>query len=128
MTYINRLIAPYPIADPTAEIALKALSKDGLKAMLKQTAELIEIRQWFVTQLQQLSIVKQLYSSETNFILIRFDSSVSPYDYLMTQGVVTRNQAHEAVLKDCVRITIGSQQSMIETLNALKNLNLAAQA
>tara|TARA_R110001583_G_scaffold26533_18_gene95584 strand:- start:837 stop:2012 length:1176 start_codon:yes stop_codon:yes gene_type:complete len=128
MTYINRLIAPYPIADPTAEIALKALSQDGLKAMLKQTTELIEIRQWFIEQLQELSIVKQLYSSETNFILIRFDSSVSPYDYLMTQGVVTRNQAHETVLKDCVRITIGSQQSMIETLNVLKNLNLVASA
>ena len=127
MSYISRLIAPYPIADPTAEIALKALSKDGLKAMLKQTTELIEVREWFITQLQQLSIVKQLYSSETNFILIRFESSVSPYDFLIAQGVVTRNQAHEAALKDCVRITIGSKQSMTETLNALKNLNLTVQ-
>jgi histidinol-phosphate aminotransferase len=123
MSYVNRLIAPYPIADPIAEIALKALSEAGLKTMLKQTTDLIEVREWFASQLQQLSIVNHIYSSETNFILIRFNSKVSPYDYLVTQGIIARNQAHEVILNDCVRITIGSKESMIETLNALKNLN-----
>jgi histidinol-phosphate aminotransferase len=123
MSYVNRLIAPYPIADPIAEIALKALSEAGLKTMLKQTIDLIEVREWFESQLQQLKIVKHIYSSETNFILIRFNSKVSPYDYLVTQGIIARNQAHEVILNDCVRITIGSKESMVETLNALEKLN-----
>ncbi|MFT6925832.1 MAG: histidinol-phosphate aminotransferase [Psychromonas sp.] len=123
MSYVKRLVAPYPIADPSAEIALKALSEAGLKTMLKQTTDLIEVRDWFGLQLQKLSTIKYIYSSETNFILIKFNTTTSPYDYLVSQGIIARNQAHEAVLNDCVRITIGSKESMIETLNALKNLN-----
>lgn len=123
MTYISRLIAPYPIADPSAEIALKALSDNGIKAMRKQTDALIEVREWFVEQLHKLAIVEHIYSSETNFVLIKFKTGTDIYQYLFKQGIVTRNQAHEAVLKDCVRITIGSKASMIETLNSIKTLN-----
>ena len=122
MSYISRLIAPYPIADPSAEIALKALSQDGLQTMQKQTDELINVRHWFVSELHKLSIVKQLYSSETNFILIKFDRELEVFNHLVSKGIITRNQTHEAALKDCVRITIGSKQSMLETLNVLKKL------
>jgi len=122
MSYINRLIAPYPIADPSAEIALKALSQTGLQTMQTQTDELIAVRDWFILELQTLSIVKQLYNSETNFVLIKFDGELAVFNHLVSKGVITRNQTHESALKDCVRITIGSKQSMIETLNVLKEL------
>lgn len=122
MTYINRLIAPYPIADPTAEIALKALSSNGLEIMHKQTNQLIQIREWFKSQLMLLDSVQHVFGSETNFVLIRFKGHLDTYQHLITRGIVTRNQAHEEILKDCVRITIGSKESMLETLNALKTL------
>ena len=122
MSYINRLIAPYPIADPSAEIALKALSQTGLQTMQTQTDELIAVRDWFILELQTLSIVKQLYNSETNFVLIKFDGELAVFNHLVSKGVITRNQTHESALKDCVRITIGSKQSMLETLNVLKEL------
>jgi len=122
MSYVNRLIAPYPIADPSAEIALKALSQNGLQVMRKQTNELIEVRDWFILQLQTLSIVKQLYSSETNFVLIKFDSEIDVFKQLVLKGIITRNQTHELTLKDCVRITIGSKESMLETFNVLKKI------
>ncbi|MEJ6078760.1 histidinol-phosphate transaminase [Vibrio sp. 1-Bac 57] len=121
MAYVNRLIPPYPIADPTAEIALKALSDSGLQAMSKQTAELVEVRDWFKSELQQLNIVETIYSSQTNFILIKFNQGLNVFYYLVKQGIIARNQAHEAALSDCVRITIGSKQSMLETLNTLKH-------
>lgn len=122
MSYINRLIAPYPIADPCAEIALKALSETGLKVIQKQTNSLIEVRDWFTSQLQTLKIVKHIYDSETNFILIEFDAEKEVFKHLASEGIITRNQTHELALKDCVRITIGSKESMIETLNVLKKL------
>jgi len=122
MSYINRLIAPYPIADPSAEIALKALSQTGLQTMQTQTDELIAVRDWFILELQTLSIVKQLYNSETNFVLIKFDGELAVFNHLVSKGVITRNQTHESALKDCVRITIGSKKSMLETLNVLKEL------
>ena len=123
MAYINRLIAPYPIADPTAEIALKALSQNGLHLMQQQTSKLIQVREWFKGQLMLLDSVQHVFGSETNFVLIRFSNNVNSYQYLIEQGIVTRNQIHEPALSNCIRITIGSKESMLETLNALKKLN-----
>jgi len=122
MTYINRLIAPYPIADPSAEIALKALSPTGLNAMQQQTNELIQVRDWFIEQVNQLDTVKQVYSSDTNFVLINYQHGKDLFTHLATQGIITRNQTHEAALGDCVRITIGSKESMLDTLNVLKKI------
>jgi len=120
MSYVNLIIAPYPIPDPSAEIAIKALSASGLQNMQQQTQALINVRNWFIAELQSLAIVDHVYCSETNFVLIRFNTLTSIYDYLLSQGIVARNQTHEAVLNDCVRITIGSKNSMTETLNSLK--------
>lgn len=120
MTYVARIIAPYPIADPTATIALKALAPEGVLQMWSQTDQLISVRDWFIEQLQQLSIVDEVFSSATNFVLIRFDSEASIYDYLLNKGIVTRNQAHEPALECCVRISIGSKSSMLEILTVLK--------
>jgi histidinol-phosphate aminotransferase len=122
MTYINRLIAPYPIADPSAEIALKALSPTGLNAIQQQTNELIQVRDWFIEQVNQLDTVKQVYSSDTNFVLINYQHGKDLFTHLATQGIITRNQTHEAALGDCVRITIGSKESMLDTLNVLKKI------
>jgi len=124
MAYVSRIIAPYPIADPTAAIALKALSPEAVLKMHSETQQLIAVRDWFSEQLQQLPIVQQVFSSATNFVLIRFSSDLGIYDYLLSQGIVTRNQAHEAKLKDCVRISVGSKSSMLETLNSLKDFSL----
>ncbi|PKG37994.1 histidinol-phosphate transaminase [Psychromonas sp. Urea-02u-13] len=123
MSYINLIIAPYPMPDPCAEIALKALSVSGLEKMNQQTQALIKVRNWFIAELKELAIVEHVYCSETNFVLIKFNTLTSVYDYLLSTGIVARNQAHEVVLKDCVRITIGSKTSMTETLNALKKFN-----
>ena len=123
MSYVNLIIAPYPIPDPSAEIALKALSESGLKKMHQQTQALTNTRNWFIAELKKLTIVEHVYCSETNFVLIRFNTLSDIYDYLLSQGIVARNQIHEAVLNNCVRITIGSQNSMTETLNSLKKFN-----
>ncbi|MGF1733774.1 histidinol-phosphate transaminase [Photobacterium satsumensis] len=120
MDLVARLIAPYPIADPTAEIALSAMTEKGIQQMNAQTDELITVREWFASELNQLEIVEQVFMSSTNFLLVKFNSPTCMYRYLCSKGIVTRNQAHEPALSNCVRITIGSKESMCETLLALK--------
>ncbi|WP_105901622.1 histidinol-phosphate transaminase [Vibrio gangliei] len=120
MSYVSRLVAPYPIADPSAEIALKALSPTGRQQMAQQTSELIEIRDWFMGEVSQLPMVEKVFPSSTNFVLIRFKGSENFYQYLLNHGVVARSPAQEATVKGCVRISIGSAESMTKTLDVLK--------
>ena len=124
MDLVTRLIAPYPIADPTAEIALSALSEQGLGMMNAQTDTLITIREWFAAELDKLAVVEQVFVSATNFVLVKFNTQSCMYQYLCSKGIVTRNQAHEPALSNCVRITIGSKASMQETLHAIKQMEV----
>lgn len=123
MDYVNLLIAPYPIPDPTAEIAIKALSQNGLIAMQQQTQAVLAVKDWFITELKQLTVVEHVYCSETNFVLVRFNSLNNPYEHLISSGIVARDQAHIPELNNCVRITIGSESNMQETITVLKKLN-----
>ena len=122
MDLVTRLIAPYPIADPSAEVALAALTEKGISQMNAQTDELITIREWFAGELKELAIVEQVFSSSTNFVLVKFNTANCMYEYLCSKGIITRNQVHEPALSNCVRITIGSKESMRETLLALKEM------
>ncbi|WP_086980677.1 histidinol-phosphate transaminase [Vibrio aphrogenes] len=121
MSYVARLVAPYPIADPSAEIALKALSASGVAQMKQQTTQLIAIRDEFIHAVSQLSIVDKIYPSSTNFVLIRFKGNDNFYQYLLDHGVVARSPAHEESVQGCVRISIGSAESMDTVLRVLQN-------
>ncbi|MGF1684576.1 histidinol-phosphate transaminase [Photobacterium minamisatsumaniensis] len=121
MDYISRLIAPYPIADPIAEIALKALEPVGAAKMRTQVDQLLTTKEWFESELNALPIVENVFPSATNFVLVKFKAETCIYQYLCSKGIVTRNQSYDPALVDCVRISIGSTASMQETLQALKD-------
>lgn len=119
MEYVAKLIPPYPMPDSSATIVLEALSEQGLNKMRTVTNQLIETRDWFISQLGQYDFIEKIYPSATNFVLLRTRAGESLFAYMLKQGIVTRNQGHDPALRDCVRITIGSQHSMQEVVAAL---------
>ncbi|QXO15769.1 MULTISPECIES: histidinol-phosphate transaminase [Vibrio] len=119
MEYVAKLIPPYPMPDSSATIVLDALSEQGLHKMRTVTNQLIETRDWFISQLGQYDFIEKIYPSATNFVLLRTRAGETLFAYLLKQGIVTRNQSHDPALRDCVRITIGSQHSMQEVVAAL---------
>ena len=60
-----------------------------------------------------------VYPSSTNFILLRQKPGHQVFGVLAKDGIVTRNQNHEPALRNCVRISIGSQESMLEVITSL---------
>lgn len=121
MNYLYKMVPPYPMPDSSAEIVLDALSPEGLKKVTQNTQQLVTTKNWFVDQIQSLNWIERVYPSSTNFVLIRTRPDVDLFDYLLKAGVVTRNQSHEPSLKHCVRITIGSQESMQEVASIIGN-------
>lgn len=123
MKFIARLIPPYPMPDSSSEIVLHALSSEGLQSVASHTQSLIETREEFIRAIEHLEWIDTVYPSATNFVLIRTQPNVNLFEYLIEHGVVTRNQAHEPALKNCVRITIGSAQTMHEVSEIICNFS-----
>ncbi|WP_413282553.1 histidinol-phosphate transaminase [Vibrio sp. MA40-2] len=123
MNYLKKLIPPYPMPDSSSHIVLQALSDEGLLKMRQRVDELNATKQVFIDTISQLEWIDTIYPSATNFVLIKTNSSVNLFQYLLDNGVVTRNQSHEPALSDCVRITIGTPQTMHEVATLLLQLN-----
>ncbi|WP_432459537.1 histidinol-phosphate transaminase [Agarivorans sp. QJM3NY_25] len=119
---MSKVIAPYPIARPVAEIAAKALTTDGLKIMRERVASLNTIRSQAVDELSRLKIVRQIFPATGNYILIRFDDSARIFKALGEQGIVLRDFANKPSLDNCIRMSIGNQQEVSITLKAIQGL------
>ena len=119
MQYVSKLIPPYPMPDCSSQIVLEALSNERVAVMKQATAKLVEIRNQFAAELMQFDFIEHVYPSSTNFILLRQKSGHELFSVLMKDGIVTRNQNHEPALRNCVRISIGSQESMLEVITSL---------
>lgn len=119
---LQKIIAPYPIPVPTALIAEAALSVEGIAKMQYQVSELIKNREWLKNELSQLAIVKQVFPSQANYLLVRFENGQAVFDTLWELGIILRNQTTALNLKDCIRISIGTHDENQAVIEALKNL------
>ncbi|MHC6529878.1 MULTISPECIES: histidinol-phosphate transaminase [unclassified Vibrio] len=119
--FVMKLIPPYPMPDSSASIVMDALSAEGIALAQDNTQRIIETRQIFTDSIRQLDWIEHIYPSATNFVLLRTRPDIDLFGYLKQHGIVTRNQHHEPALRHCVRITIGSPQSMQEVAELICN-------
>ncbi len=120
---LMKVIAPYPLSTPVADIAAQALSADGITAMRSRVAQILDERAYLVSQLKTIPCVEQVFDSETNYILARFTASSAVFKSLWDQGIILRDQNKQPSLSGCLRITVGTReesQRVIDALNAEK--------
>ena len=121
MQYVAKLIPPYPMPDCSSQIVLEALSDERVSVMQDATLDLVEVRNRFATQLAKFDFIEQVYPSSTNFVLLKHKPEHQLFSVLAKNGIVTRNQHHEPALRNCVRISIGSKESMDEVIASLNH-------
>ena len=115
-----KVIAPYPLSTPVADIAAQALSPQGINAMRERVAQILEERQYLVSQLQDIACVEQVFDSETNYILARITASSAVFKSLWDQGIILRDQNKQPSLSGCLRITIGTRDESQRVIDALR--------
>jgi histidinol-phosphate aminotransferase len=121
-----KVIAPYPLSTPVADIAAQALSAEGITLMRQHVIELNASRDWLIAALQQLPCVGQVFPSETNYILARFTDSATVFKSLWDRGIILRDQNKNPGLAGCLRISVGTQNECERLIAALKALPGAA--
>ncbi|MFZ3619659.1 histidinol-phosphate transaminase [Leclercia barmai] len=120
---LMKVIAPYPLSTPVADIAAQALAPAGITAMRARVAQIVAEREYLVSALKNIACVEQVFESETNYILARFTASSAVFKSLWDQGIILRDQNKQPSLSGCLRISVGTReesQRVIDALNAEK--------
>lgn len=115
-----KVIAPYPLSTPVADIAAQALTPQGVNAMRERVAQILLERQYLVNALKEIACVEQVFDSETNYILARFTASSSVFKSLWDQGIILRDQNKQPSLSGCLRITVGTREESQRVIDALR--------
>jgi histidinol-phosphate aminotransferase len=115
ITMLSKVIAPYPISAPVADIASVSLAKSGLEQMRIRVQETEILRAQLTLWLQQQNWCSQVFSSDANFVLFRCENKAIKdfiFNSLAEQGILIRDQSKQQNLADCLRISIGSEREL----------------
>jgi histidinol-phosphate aminotransferase len=118
-----KVIAPYPLSTPVADIAAQALTRRGIAAMRERVAQILDERQYLVTAARHRLRGAGL-RLETNYILVRFTASSAVFKSLWDQGIILRDQNKQPSLSGCLRITIGTRAESQRVIDALTAENV----
>jgi len=119
---MGKVIAPYPVPGPIAQIAAQALSADGLETMRDRVVVLNNNRQVLANAINQLDCVTEVFQTTGNFLLVRFKDSAKVFQAFADDGIIMRDFATKPRLENCIRITIGNSDEMNRTLTTLNSL------
>jgi len=115
ITMLSKVIAPYPISAPVADIASSALAKEELEQVNIRVQETIVLRGQLFDWLKKQNWCVKVFNSDANFILFQaVDTTTKNYifDCLKQQNILIRDQSAQLQLANCLRISIGSESEL----------------
>ena len=119
---MSKVIAPYPVPAPVAQIAEQALSANGLEVMRDRVVVLNNNRLVLANALTKIDCVVDIFPTTGNFLLVRFKDSAKVFNAFADDGIIMRDFANKPRLENCIRITIGNSDEMKKTLDTLNSL------
>lgn len=117
---LNKIKYPYNINILTQQQALKALQQKvqvekWVKTLLSERASLIE-------NLQKIALVKHIYPTDANFVLIKVDDANAVYQKLVEESIIVRNRNTVSLCLGCIRITVGTREENSILIENLKKI------
>jgi histidinol-phosphate aminotransferase len=70
--------------------------------------------------LKKNKIVRKVFHSETNFFLVEFENADKTYNCLAEKNIIVRNR--NSLLRNCIRITVGTPLENELLIQALKSI------
>lgn len=117
---LNKVRLPYNINSLTQASAEFFL--DHFKMFEKQAKEICNERDGVASILAAMDGV-ELFPSQANFLLIRVKHADTVFEQLKMKGILIKNMNSQGgLLKECLRITIGSREENSALLAALKEI------
>ncbi|MCD7963089.1 MAG: histidinol-phosphate transaminase [Rikenellaceae bacterium] len=117
-TVMGRVKYPYNINVVTQKIVSQELEvpRDT------QIKEIVTERRNLEETLPAIPVIKKVYPSDANFILVKVDEPRNVYEILIEEGIIVRDRSKIPGCEGCLRITVGTPEEnrrLIEILNGL---------
>lgn len=119
---LNKVIAPYPIPIPVADIAEQALLPQGIDKMRERVEDILENRSWLICELKKISMIIEIFDTAANYVLVKFKDGQKVFNSLWEQGIILRDQNKVSGLANCIRITVGTAEENRRVIEAIRNI------
>lgn len=120
---ISKIRNPKNFTTFTQEAVIAVLTDTDY--MRNYVKEVLQARDYFKDQLASSPLVKEIYPSEGNFLLVEFtdfDIKMKVYNALSDQNIFVRNLMHSKLLLNTLRITIGTKAQMERVWNTINTI------
>jgi histidinol-phosphate aminotransferase len=121
ITVLYNIKYPYNLSGVTQKLVLDALKNQKNKE--KMVDEIIRQRSSLQAKLEKLYLIKKVYPSEANFLLVKVDNAAFIYEKLMNKKIIVRNRSNLLRCNNCIRITVGTAEENKNLLDAMKSLD-----
>lgn len=120
ISVLNKIKPPYNVNHLTQQKALeRVLDKKRIKS---EVATILDERNLLITALKTIHFVKNIYTTEANFVLVKVDNATKRYDQLISKGIVIRNRTTQPLCENTLRFTVGTPSENKQLIQALKEL------
>jgi histidinol-phosphate aminotransferase len=118
--FFNKVKYPYNINILTQRFVKEEL--DNIERKNDWVDMLLEQRTQLMQALRNLSVVRKVYRTDANFVLVKVDDANAVYRYLVDNKIIVRNRNNISLCLGCIRITVGLPEENALLIDALKKL------
>lgn len=115
---LRRVIPPYPLATPVLSLALRLFGSEIRCRQRQMLGEIRENKALLLEGLEGRPFIRTTWPGEANFVLLRVNDARALTHHCANEGIAIRAFPGARMLRDCVRITVGSRRQ-IEQLTAV---------
>lgn len=117
--FYNKTKPPYNISQLNQNAVLDVLNDENINKVSENIKLILKEKKLLIESLEHLSLVKKIFPSDANFVLIEVENADLIYQKLVTENVIVRNR--NSVIKNCLRITVGSPEENLKLIETLQN-------
>lgn len=121
---LNAIKAPYNLSGLTQQTVLGAL--DSVEKKNRMVNEVLANRKELINTLGTFKIVRKIYPSDANFLLVQIENAAMVYRQLIEKQVIVRDRSRVLLCEDGLRITVGTSaenEAFIQALREIENLS-----
>ena len=125
---LQKVLAPYPLAQPVVDAALTILSAKLQSVLVAKRRDIVTRRDQVAAVLAASAEIVEVLPSDANYLLVRVKDAADLCEKCRASGIILRNQSHQPGLENTVRVSIGSDEDMLAFIGVVKGESLSGRS